>query len=145
MLHCWRCATCPYGSHCLLHMPCWLAGSCNHIAGLLYALEDFVRLGLREEAAKTCTEKLMQWNHPRAATVKASRVTEVHLKKDMYSGRDLGEKKKSIPFYDPGLQTADLSTLRQLPGCVMTWSALRRKLWQRTNRERSRCMAAHVG
>eukprot|EP00117_Sycon_ciliatum_P047815 scpid67927/ scgid34113/ len=43
----------------------------------------------------------MQWNHPRAARVKASRVTEVHLKKDTYSGRDLGEKKKSIPFYDP--------------------------------------------
>ena len=81
--------------------PAGLAASCNHIAGLLYALEDFVRLGLREEAAKTCTEKRMQWIHPRAAHVKASRVTEVHVKKDTYSGRDLGEKKKSIPFYDP--------------------------------------------
>ena len=40
--------------------PAGLAGSCNHIAGLLYALEDFVRLGLHEEAAKACTEKLMQ-------------------------------------------------------------------------------------
>ena len=40
--------------------PAGLAGSCNHVAALLYALEDFVRLGLREEAALTCTQKLAQ-------------------------------------------------------------------------------------
>ena len=32
--------------------PAGLAGSCNHVAGLLYAMEDFVRTGLREEAKK---------------------------------------------------------------------------------------------
>ena len=43
-----------------------LAGCCNHIAGLLYALEDFVRLALREESSVACTSKLQAWNRPRA-------------------------------------------------------------------------------
>ena len=30
--------------------PAGLAGCCNHVAALLYALEEFVRLGLREES-----------------------------------------------------------------------------------------------
>eukprot|EP00117_Sycon_ciliatum_P049207 scpid108881/ scgid34923/ len=54
--------------------PAGLAGSCNHIAGLLYALEDFVRLGFREEVAEACTEKLMQWNRPRTTRIKPRRV-----------------------------------------------------------------------
>lgn len=81
--------------------PAGLAGSCNHIAGLLYALDDFVRLGLREEAAKACTEKLMAWNRPRARKVAASRARDVHLVKAEYSRRDKRGKKVKIPFYDP--------------------------------------------
>ena len=30
--------------------PAGLAGCCNHVAALLYALEEFVRLGLTEES-----------------------------------------------------------------------------------------------
>ena len=33
--------------------PAGLAGSCNHVAALMYALEDFVRKYLLEEATKT--------------------------------------------------------------------------------------------
>ena len=57
------CCTVPANSSVSPHVraaycvcPAGLAGSCNHIAALLYALEDFVRLGLREEASKTCTD-----------------------------------------------------------------------------------------
>lgn len=56
----WICCTVPgnadtstddCAASCVL--PAGLAGSCNHVAALMYALEDFVRQGLREEAAKT--------------------------------------------------------------------------------------------
>ena len=85
----------------LCSCPAGLAGCCNHVGGLLYALDDFVRCGLREEAGKACTEKLMQWNRPHSAHVKPRRVTGVHLKKHTFCGRDRRSKKKKIPFYDP--------------------------------------------
>ena len=65
--------------------PAGLAGSCNHVAALMYALEDFVRQGLREEAAKTCTEKLKAWNPPRARKVKPLKVSEVFLVKEEFT------------------------------------------------------------
>lgn len=40
-------------------------GSCKHIAALAYALADFFHLGKLPEFL-TCTEKLQQWNRPRA-------------------------------------------------------------------------------
>ena len=46
--------------------PAGLAELCNHVAALLCGLEDFGRSGLKERAAKTCTEKLKAWNRPRA-------------------------------------------------------------------------------
>ena len=45
--------------------PAGLAGTRNHIAGLLYALEEFVRLGLREESKLSYISKLQMWNRPR--------------------------------------------------------------------------------
>ena len=81
--------------------PAGLAGCCNHVGGLLYALEDFVRLGLREEAGKTCTEKLMAWNQPCSVCAQPCRVTDVHLRKHTFAGIDRPPKKKKIPFFDP--------------------------------------------
>ena len=45
--------------------PAGLSGCCNHITATLYALEDYVHLGLREQEKLGCTEKLQTWNHPR--------------------------------------------------------------------------------
>ena len=34
-------------AHCILYLPCWFGGCCcNHIAALLFTLEEFVQLGL---------------------------------------------------------------------------------------------------
>ena len=39
--------------------PAGLAGICNYIAGLLYALEEFIRMGLQEKSQLPCTSKLL--------------------------------------------------------------------------------------
>ena len=39
-----------------------LGGVCNHIAALLYALEEYVRIGLREEVDDSPTSRLCRWN-----------------------------------------------------------------------------------
>ena len=38
--------------------PAGLSGCCNHVTATLYCMEDFVKRGLREEAAAGRTEKL---------------------------------------------------------------------------------------
>ena len=43
-------------------------GSCKDIAALSYAFADFCRLGTTPEFL-TCTDKLQQWNHPRAKRI----------------------------------------------------------------------------
>ena len=75
-----------------------LEGSCNHIAGLLYALENFVRLGLREDARLSCTSKLQQWNKPRKQKVPPARVQDVQLVKEEYGKV---KRKRRAPRYDP--------------------------------------------
>ena len=40
-------------------------GSCKHIGGLSYALEEFTCIGKCPEYL-TCTDKLQEWNKPRA-------------------------------------------------------------------------------
>ena len=64
--------------------PAGLAGTCNHIAGLLYALEEFVRHGLREESKLPCTSKLQVWNRPRGRRVPPSHVVEVIAVKEEF-------------------------------------------------------------
>ena len=55
-----------------------LAGSCNHVAALLYALEEFVRFGLREEVDSP-TSRLCKWNRPRGKKVQPKKVVDVRL------------------------------------------------------------------
>ena len=51
-----------------------LAGCCNHVAALLYALEEFVRFG-------SPTSRLYKWNWPRPKKVKPKKVVDVQLVK----------------------------------------------------------------
>ena len=94
--------------------PAGLAGSCNHVAALLYALEDFVRNGLREEAAKTCTEKLKAWNRPRARKVKPRQISKVFLVKEEFSKRESKRLRIRKPYFDPRPRSERLLVVQEL-------------------------------
>jgi len=65
-----------------------LGGCCNHVAALLYALEEFVRFGLREEVDETSpTSRLCRWNRPRSKRVEPRRVTEVQLHRPTFNNK----------------------------------------------------------
>ena len=85
-----------YTAYCVC--PAGLAGCCNHIAALLYALEEFVRLGLREESRLPCTSRLQLWNRPRCRRIPPSRVLEVIAVKEEYGKQ---KRRKVRPIFDP--------------------------------------------
>ena len=66
-------------------------GNCNHVGGVLFALEDFNRRGLREyPSAVSCTSKLSSWNVPNATALKSinpSPIDEVIIQKIKF-GKD---------------------------------------------------------
>lgn len=78
--------------------PAGLGGMCNHVGATLYALEDFVRLGLREESRLPCTSRLQKWNQPRKRSVPPSRVAAVHAIKEEYGK---GKRRRIPPQEDP--------------------------------------------
>ena len=78
--------------------PAGLAGCCNHVAALLYALEEFVRLGLREESRLPCTSKLQQWNRPRCRHVRPTQVMSVALEKEEHGKANQQATRR---HYDP--------------------------------------------
>ena len=94
--------------------PAGLAGNCNHVGGLLYTMEDFVRSGLRDTSSSTCTEKLQKWNQPRCARVQPSRLRDVRHHKQEYGK----EKRIYSPCrYDPhptNLQMQDAVEVAEL-------------------------------
>lgn len=90
--------------------PAGLAGTCNHIAGLLYALEEFVRLGLREESKWPCTSKLQVWNRPRERRVSPSRVVEVVVVKEEFGKC---KRQKLRPIFDPRLPNLRLANCQE--------------------------------
>ena len=71
----------------------------NHVAALLYALEEFVRLGLREEDSLSPTSKLCRWNRPRARTVSAQPIVDVRLGKHVFTKRI--KRKAPKPIFLP--------------------------------------------
>ena len=75
-----------------------LAGCCNHIAGLLYALEEFVRLGLCDEP-ESPTSRLCKWNKPRSKKVAPCKVADIRLSQSQF----LKEKRSRGPkaVYNP--------------------------------------------
>ena len=66
-------------------------GNCNHVGGVLFALEDFNRRGLQEyPSAVSCTSKLSSWNVPNATALKSinpSPIDEVIIQKIKF-GKD---------------------------------------------------------
>ena len=92
--------------------PAGLAGCCNHVTALIYALEEFIRLGLREESRLPCTSKLQQWNQPRQRHVAPSRVI---VEKEEFGKRK--RRRTDRRMYDPrsvNLRFSDPVEHRQL-------------------------------
>ena len=99
--------------------PAGLAGSCNHVAALIYALEEFVRLGLREESRLPCTSKLQAWNKPRARNVEPMPVHSVELVAEQYRkkrsrlGRNFDLRLINLWLPDPVEQSQLLDDLQK--------------------------------
>ena len=136
-----RLSTDVHAAYCIC--PAGLAGSCNHIAALLYALEDFVRSGLREEAAKSCTEKLKAWNRPRAQKVKPREVSKVFLRKEELSKQGSKRLKIEKPHYDPWPMCNRLVVVEEVQGFVHNLSQAHIELEKINPIPKSNNMAAH--
>ena len=74
-----------------------LAGCCNHVAALLYALVEFVRFGLCDEK-KSPTSRLCKWNRPRDKRVKPKKIIDVRLHRVSFSKKHAQAPKA---FYNP--------------------------------------------
>ncbi|XP_070568417.1 uncharacterized protein [Ptychodera flava] len=78
-------------------------GKCNHTTALLFALEDFSRKGLKQQAEPvSCTSELCRWTKPRTLQVSSEPVQSLTIRKYQY-GQDY-TKKTSINLYDPRAQ-----------------------------------------
>ena len=73
-------------------------GNCNHVGGVLFALEDFNRHGLQEyPTAVSCTSKLSSWNVPNASALKSFTAVPIHelvIRKIKFGKENIG-----IPSY----------------------------------------------
>ena len=80
-------------------------GNCNHVGGVLFALEDFNRRGLQGfESVVSCTSKLSSWNVPNASALRSfnpAPIDEVVIKKIKfgrnYDGYDVPKSKTFDP------------------------------------------------
>ena len=75
-----------------------LGGCCNHVAALLYALEEFVRFGLREEDEESPTSRLCRWNRPRSRKEEPRRVSDVWLHRPFFGAK---RQRAPKPLYNP--------------------------------------------
>lgn len=75
-------------------------GHCNHIGGVVFAIEDFSRSGLKEhDQPISCTSRLCKWNVPRNMRVEPQPVDKIVVRKIRY-----GKKRSAcakISEYDP--------------------------------------------
>eukprot|EP00794_Sanderia_malayensis_P016367 gene16367-biopygen12059 len=79
-------------------------GNCNHVGGVLFALEDFNRRGLQEfESAVSCTSKLSSWNVPNACSLRSFNpvpIDEIVIQKIKF-GKTYDGKNVSSRDFDP--------------------------------------------
>ena len=75
-------------------------GQCNHVGGILFAIEDFNRQGLQNRSEPvTCTSRLCAWNVPRNSKVAAKPVDDINIVKYRYGKDNRTSVKSSV--YDP--------------------------------------------
>ena len=78
--------------------------NCNHVGGVLFALEDFNRRGLQEHpSAVSCTSKLSAWNVPNASALRSfnpAPIDQIIIKKIKFG-------KNNDVTYSPGCKSFD--------------------------------------
>ncbi|XP_028518946.1 uncharacterized protein LOC110252192 [Exaiptasia diaphana] len=85
-----------YG-HC--HCVAGLGEACTHVAGFLFAIEEFVSEGLTELPDDlSCTEKLCKWIVPKGPKDGPQLVQDIQFSKIYYGGKD---NKHKAPIKDP--------------------------------------------
>lgn len=94
-------------------------GSCKHIAGMCYALEEFFRL--HDNLA--CTSKLQQWNHPRKRKLDSEMMEEIKFVKHEH-----GKVKREIKChaYDPRPNDLQRTTAEEVSQFKSELSELKR-------------------
>ena len=89
-----------YGAHC--RCVSGLGQACSHVAGLLYALEDFCSRGYRSLQGPSVTEKICRWSKPSAQKVEAQPLAQLPLEKASAAGRKRKRwTRTGISKYDP--------------------------------------------
>ena len=76
-------------------------GKCNHVGGVLFALEDFTRRGLQKHPEPlSCKSRLSVWVVPRNQSVAAKPLDQVLIRKIRFGKKNIRLKPKVIKF-DP--------------------------------------------
>jgi len=76
-------------------------GKCNHVGGVLFANEDFMRRGLQKHAEPlSCTLRLSVWVVPRNQSVAAKPLDQVLIRKIRFGKKNICLQSKVIKF-DP--------------------------------------------
>lgn len=76
-------------------------GKCNHVGGVLFAIEDFIRRGLQNNPEPlTCTSRLSLWVVPRNQSVGAKPLDKVLIRKIQFGKKNIRTQPKIINF-DP--------------------------------------------
>ncbi|XP_069109720.1 uncharacterized protein [Argopecten irradians] len=76
------------------------AGKCNHIGGLLFAINHFHDQGLQNHPQKvSCTSKLNGWIVPRNLTVKPKPVKDIQIKKFKFGKTE--KDRPNVTEFDP--------------------------------------------
>ena len=76
-------------------------GKCNHVGGVLFALEDFTRQGLQQYPEPlSCTSRLSVWVVPRNQSVAAKPLDQILIRKIRFGKKSIRMQPKLIKF-DP--------------------------------------------
>ncbi|KAK3092814.1 hypothetical protein FSP39_007483 [Pinctada imbricata] len=76
-------------------------GKCNHVGGLLFAINDFHTKGLHSKTNKvSCTSRLNEWIVPRNLTVAAKPLSQINLNRNLY-GRPQSVNTRTVNNFDP--------------------------------------------
>ena len=75
-------------------------GKCNHVGGVLFALEDFTRQGLQQHPEPlSCTSRLSVWVVPRNQSVAAKPLDQILIRKIRFGKKSIRMQPKLIKFY----------------------------------------------
>ncbi|XP_033730700.1 uncharacterized protein LOC117320144 [Pecten maximus] len=88
--------------------------ACNHVAAVLFALDDFVSEGLNNVPDDvTCTDRLKQWNKPSERVVQAKTVADIKVHKPKFGSKERPKMTKTDPRH-PADRTVNSEARKQL-------------------------------